>query len=103
MSQESKNVQVSKKTVLTPVLDRFVDGFGLQVSAKKRKQSKRVNHPSRGNAMPDTRKSKFKVEVFPLLAWTARQVVSAAVASCTESFCFSSCFGGLLRVWVGSL
>jgi hypothetical protein len=71
---------------------------------KRKLESKRVNHPDRGNAMPDTRKNnKFKVDVVPLLAWTARHMVSAAVTSCTESFCFPSCFGSFLRVWVGSL
>ena len=82
------------------MLDRFVDGLASRCP-RKGKESKRVNHPAAVTPC-QIRKNKFKVEVVPLLPWATRQIVSAA-PSCAENFCFSSCFGGLLRVWVRSL
>jgi hypothetical protein len=41
MSQESKNVQVSKKNGLTPVLDRFVDGLASRCPRKRKKEKQK--------------------------------------------------------------
>jgi hypothetical protein len=92
-----------QETVLTPVLDRFVDGLASRCPRKESK-SKRVNHPTVVTPCKiRAQKKRFKVEFVPLLARTARQMVSTAVASCTEGLCFSSCFGGFLCVGVGSV